>query len=284
MRSVDLEYAGEAFVAGDGVGAAGAHRAVSLLASATQCGYRRTKDGLLRRALPPLEFTYSPLSLHAAAETHTPGGAVARLPVDAPGATAVWADLDGEGVAGVLVPEPAGWYYAPNLGGGNFGAPRSVSSAPTLAAPGHGGQLLDLSGDGQLDLVSFRAPDSGFFERTIDGGWAPFRAFDQLPAIDWDSDRTRFIDLNGDGYTDILVADGEELTWYPSAGEAGFGPGVRVPTVLAEDRDSRLVRADGESAVFVADMSGDGLADLVRVRHNEVCYWPISAMVGSAHW
>ena len=30
----------------------------------------------------------------------------------------------------------------------------------------------------------------------------------------------------------------------------------------------------GTLAVFLADMSGDGLTDLVRIRNAEVCYWP----------
>src|SRR5262249_25852691 len=31
---------------------------------------------------------------------------------------------------------------------------------------------------------------------------------------------------------------------------------------------------DGTHSVFLADMCGDGLLDLVRVRQGEVCYWP----------
>ena len=32
--------------------------------------------------------------------------------------------------------------------------------------------------------------------------------------------------------------------------------------------------ADPEQTIYLADMSGDGLSDLVRVRNGEVCYWP----------
>ena len=32
--------------------------------------------------------------------------------------------------------------------------------------------------------------------------------------------------------------------------------------------------ADGTQTIFLADMSGDGLSDIVRVRNGEVCYWP----------
>ena len=31
---------------------------------------------------------------------------------------------------------------------------------------------------------------------------------------------------------------------------------------------------DGTQSIYLADMSGDGLADLVRIRNGEVCYWP----------
>ena len=32
--------------------------------------------------------------------------------------------------------------------------------------------------------------------------------------------------------------------------------------------------SDGSGTIFIADMSGDGLNDIVRVRNGEVCYWP----------
>jgi hypothetical protein len=49
-----------------------------------------------------------------------------------------------------------------------------------------GGQpLLDLAGDGQLDVVEFDGPLPGFFERTTDEGWETFRAFASLPNVAW---------------------------------------------------------------------------------------------------
>ena len=35
-----------------------------------------------------------------------------------------------------------------------------------------------------------------------------------------------------------------------------------------------MVFAEATQTVFLADMSGDGLVDLVRIRNGEVCYWP----------
>ena len=43
---------------------------------------------------------------------------------------------------------------------------------------------------------------------------------------------------------------------------------------LDEEKGPKLVFADGTQSIFLADMSGDGLTDLVRIRNGEVCYWP----------
>ncbi len=58
--------------------------------------------------------------------------------------------------------------------------------------------------------------------------------------------------------------------WFAARGTAGFA------RAAAYGRPAALphLRADHTQAVLVADMTGDGLADLVRVRNGEVCYWP----------
>ena len=45
-------------------------------------------------------------------------------------------------------------------------------------------------------------------------------------------------------------------------------------TVGREGRGRGLIFADGTQSLYLADMSGDGLSDLVRIRNGEVCYWP----------
>jgi RHS repeat-associated protein len=47
-----------------------------------------------------------------------------------------------------------------------------------------------------------------------------------------------------------------------------------VATTYDEDAGPALVLDQGDSSVYLADMSGDGLSDLVRIRNGEVCYWP----------
>ncbi|MGH8638255.1 MAG: toxin TcdB middle/C-terminal domain-containing protein, partial [Burkholderiales bacterium] len=58
---------------------------------------------------------------------------------------------------------------------------------------------------------------------------------------------------------------------------------------LDEETGPRAVFADGTQSIFLADFSGDGLTDIVRVRNGEVSYWPnlghgrFGAKVGMDH-
>ncbi|MGH1552105.1 FG-GAP repeat domain-containing protein [Streptomyces sp. L7] len=131
-------------------------------------------------------------------------------------------------------------------------------------------QLLDLAGDGRLSAVLLEGPQPGFATRTESGGWESYRSFKQLPSIDWDDPNLRFTDLDNDGRTDLLLTGDSTFTWYGSLGETGFGPAHVTAEPPGEPESARLVFADGEQAVYLADMIGDGLSDLVRIRNGKV--------------
>ena len=246
----------------------------TFLTSVTQRGYRRQRTGYLGRSMPPVEFEYTRAPLTGELHEIDPDS-VENLPAGLGGAGHQWADLDGEGLPGVLVGGAGAWHYKPNLGGGRLGAMLTVPGVPTAAVgdpirP----RLVDLAGDGRLDVATFAGPVRGYLGRTADGGWAPWRAFASLPTIDLDGPDVRFVDLDGDGRADLLVAEGDSLTWYPSLAGDGFGAGITLSTALDEETGPRLVFADGAGSLHLADASGDGLADLVRIRNGAVCYWP----------
>ena len=54
----------------------------------------------------------------------------------------------------------------------------------------------------------------------------------------------------------------------------GYGKENRVPLVFDENQNPKIIFADPEDTIYLADMSGDGLMDILRVRNGDVCYWP----------
>ncbi|WP_313951702.1 SpvB/TcaC N-terminal domain-containing protein [Accumulibacter sp.] len=226
------------------------------------------------RALPPVSFTYSEPrvdpNIHTIATVQ-----LDSLPVGTQGPGYRWLDLDGEGLPGVLAEGQGAWYYKPNLGDGTFGPMRTALSQPSLAlAAGSSHQFIDLAGDGSIDVVEFGGPAPGFQQRDSARGWKRHVPFASLPNIDWQDPNLRFVDLTGDGHADALITEQEVFTWYPSLSEEGFGSARQSRQAADDDSGPRLLFADGTQTIFLADMCGDGLTDLVRIRNGDVCYWP----------
>ena len=133
---------------------------------------------------------------------------------------------------------------------------------------------MDLAGDGQPDLVVLDGPMPGLYEHDGNEGWQPFRPFTSRLNRDMRDPNLKFVDLDGDGHADVLITEDDAFVWHASLAEDGFGPARRVHQALDEENGPRLVFADGTQSIYLADLSGDGLTDLVRIRNGEVCYWP----------
>jgi RHS repeat-associated protein len=256
----------------------------TFLVSLTETGYRQ--DTRAPVTIPPLEFEYSQPQLNPDVFTLDPDS-LGNLPEGLDGSVFRWVDLDGEGLSGILSNTDAAWYYKRNLSADNltgqpdgtvaarasFGPLETVAALPTRADLS-GTRLLDLSGSGRLDVVDLAGSDAGFFKRTADASFEPLRRFSSLPVIDWADPNVKLIDVTGDGLADVLTTDEGMVSLHASLGEAGFDAERLVRTGWDEEKGPAVVFADGTETVFTADMSGDGLSDIVRVRNGEACYWP----------
>jgi RHS repeat-associated protein len=260
----------------------------SYLLSATQTGYVRTApSGYLSNSLPPIEFEYTKAQIDETVRD-VDSESLKNLPSGIDGSRYRWADLDGEGLSGILTEEGNGWFYKPNLSPVNqttvdgepitlprFGPVELVARKPSLASLSSGQQqLMDISGDGKLALVDFQSRPAGFFERTDDAGWEPFQAFTSLPVLDWRNPNLKTIDLTGDGFPDLLISEDAAFWWHASLSTQGFGPATKVAQSIDEEKGPKLIFADSTETIFLADLSGDGLTDLIRIRNGEICYWP----------
>ncbi len=184
-----------------------------------------------------------------------------------------WVDLDGEGLSGILTEQGGAWYYKRNLGSGTFGPLVRLGKKPSPSQISGQPQLVDIDGDGNLELVLNTDQLSGFFS-FADGQWESFQSFSKRLNIDFADPRIKQIDLTGDGRPDLLMAEDTVFTWNESLLKEGYAETRKVFHPRNEDQGPRVVSAEPVQTVFLADMTGDGLTDIVRIRNGEVCYWP----------
>ncbi len=244
------------------------------LVSVTTRGYIRRNGTYSSASRPPLEFDYAPLTVSQDVE-ELDATSLGALPVDEQG-RARWLDLDGEGIAGVFGETADAWFYKRNLGGGRLGPLETVGTAPVARGRGATTRLVDVDGDGRLELLRLDGGGgSGFYGRAEDDSWQPFRSFASLPDVSLDDPDVRLLDLNGDGRADALRIDADgDLQWYRSAGRQGYEEVAAEAGPLDLPGPPAFVFADATQTTFLADMTGDGMMDIARIRNGECCYWP----------
>ncbi|MFZ5818117.1 MAG: toxin TcdB middle/N-terminal domain-containing protein, partial [Bacillota bacterium] len=85
----------------------------------------------------------------------------------------------------------------------------------------------------------------------------------------WTSGRLRAGDLDGDGRVDALYAGSRAFALYYNRAEEGWSDPQLAP--VSEDGPDVSFT---DPLVHLADMTGDGLLDIVRIRSGRVEYWP----------
>jgi len=261
IRSLDFEYD------------TAAEEDFTFLRALTARGYIKQANGTYTtKKLPATEFEYQKHEWNREVKTisaenlvHAPSGLDDRQ--------YQFTDLFNEGLSGILTEQAAGWYYKHNLGDGKFERAKLVSPKPSFLGLGSSLQLADLDGDGGKQIVNYESEPKGFFELNDENEWLRFRTFENLPNISFQDSNTRLLDLTGDGMPDVLITEDNVFTWYESSGRRGFSQSHKTSKSFDEEAGPHVVFADSTQSIFLADMSGDGLTDIVRIRNGEICYW-----------
>jgi outer membrane protein OmpA-like peptidoglycan-associated protein len=198
---------------------------------------------------------------------------------------AEFVDVHGTGVAGLLTREQGKFLFRERLAADRYGEPQRLQLGASASAEHdpHRQRFVDLDGDGRPALVELGPGSGEQWERDPVGeSWAagkPLPAVPPVAAVDEDTGlpRVYMADLDGDGRTDALVAPepGGPYTWWRYDGpEAGWVEQREEFEHASEDDGPSPVLGDPDLAVFLADMTGDGLPDVLCLRPNEVAYWP----------
>ncbi|KAL2060433.1 hypothetical protein VTL71DRAFT_9464 [Oculimacula yallundae] len=278
VRSTDFVYSTQS--------AAGMGGVYTVLTSAQQHGYRRRGDGYFQKSLPPVEFTYSQPTLDPELKD-VDFSVLENVPAGLASQGVQFADLYSEGSPGLLTTGNSAWYFNRNTAPINtkhvegrliqkpmFDPLEIVLNTPNVSASSQW-RLLDVAGHG-LASVFYQDEDAGvvgFYENDKQEGWLPFTPLkDTISHLDLFDSRVKLIDLDGDGVADALIPS--ENVWYPSLGEDGFGPPQYFPTFTDEEEGPTHLLFTQQEFMHFADISGDGLQDIVRICNEEICYWP----------
>ena len=241
----------------------------SLLTGLTITGH----DGADQQEMPPLEFGYSACDLGERRFERVPSD----LPIEPLGqAGTELADLFGDGLPSVIQLNGSPRYWR-NRGSTSFDPPRSMAAVVPGSALGQPGVLLtDVDGDGRADLVVSSASGTRMWslaapvEGRARAGFDP-RSYRSAtaPPVSLSDPEVRLIDLVGDHVPDMLYAGSYPMLHAVGDGAGGFGALAPLPNGTALPQISFT-----DPRVRTADMTGDGLTDLVLIHGGAVEYWP----------
>ncbi|KAL7931744.1 insecticide toxin TcdB middle/C-terminal region domain-containing protein [Trichoderma chlorosporum] len=253
--------------------------AMTCLTSITMTGYQANQNGgYMKEEFAPWEFHYSKNpDLQSLAIGEIDSFNVTALPGGVAPCTAEWVDLDGDGAPGLLIENSAkSLYYQRNLSdrnmGARFGPLCSLLNQPVLFSKGR--YFEDIDRNGRLDLVctNEHGVGLGYYERVSDG-WANFKDFDQILNTKEPPENLARIDVVGNGLQDLVIfsKDRSEVRWHPSLAKEGFG---KANSATMSDSVFTASSSNKSITTAFADMSGDGLVDVVRVSSGHISYWP----------
>ncbi|MHC4675901.1 MAG: SpvB/TcaC N-terminal domain-containing protein, partial [Planctomycetota bacterium] len=251
---------------------------LSMLTAVKVTGYRKDpQDGTkyLFRDMPPVTFGYSefkPQEQRYQSVTAN-GNDLPPRALNDPNFTLI--DLFGDGLPDILNTTYTGYYFWQNLGNGHVARRHSQHEFPADAILSDANVAIgDMGGDGLPDLVVEAPTLSGFYEATPDGKWKPFKRFETMPSFRLDDPNLRLVDLTGDGLSDVLVTADHHFLWYRCKGEQGYDDPKVVERRYDLNEFPDVYFDDPTGRVRLADMTGDGLIDIVLVHNGRIDYWP----------
>ncbi|MGH3925072.1 MAG: SpvB/TcaC N-terminal domain-containing protein, partial [Pseudonocardiaceae bacterium] len=265
-RTLKLEYLDDLVRRGERSGSDLPRNGVSLLARITVVGH----DGERTQELPPIEFGYTRFAPERQRFRPIEANGTALPPVSLADDDLETVDLFGNGLPDIVQMNGSVRFWR-NLGGGRFDRPREMDEVPAGVRLGDPGvQFADMNGDGRADLLTLS--QQGYFPLAFGGRWSSrgFVQYPTAPAVSFGADDIRLIDLDGNGVVDALRT-GPSFELFFNDPRRGW---ERVETRPRRPADRFPDVSFSDPRVKLADLTGDGLQDIVLVEQGRIDYWP----------
>jgi len=260
-KSVDLQYIESPL------------NGISLLKEIQVIGH----DGANTQPLSPVFFEYTDFSIEKRDFIPIEGSELPTHTLANPDIEVV--DLFGNGLPDIIQMNGTIRYWR-NLGEGRFDIPRLMKNSPGgLTLEDSDVQMLDANGEGKADLMVNKVGLSGYYPLKYNGEWdrRSFQKYNVSPSFSLQDPEVRLFDLDGDGVTDALRTSTRFECFFQDSHE-GWN---RTLKVERKRIDAFPNVSFSDPRVKLADITGDGLQDIVLVHDGNIEYWPY---MGHGKW
>lgn len=222
---------------------------------------------------PPLVFGYTRLGLESRHRRFIDVKVEGQSDIPLAHPDVDFVDMHGSGLPDLLDTRQ-GYRYWRNIGLGGFDFRRQIERPPPFRISDPGVAVIDADGDGRPDLVVTRGNPAGRFPLSHDMAWdpAPPQIFSSAPSFSLDDPEVRLLDMDGDGLPDALRAGASFDVFFSER------DGRDAWKFMASTRRESLTEFPNVSfsdpRVRTADLTGDGMQDILVVHDGAIDVWP----------
>ena len=184
------------------------------------------------------------------------------------------ADLDGNGRVDLFaVDQPLQVVFETNGKGAFDPEPLVLRSIPGVRLAMNDTRLMDIDNDGVTDVISTGRTNFLLYRHRARIGFEEPIAIqrigdlDQFPDVRFGDRGVRLADMSGDGLQDFVSVTSGNVSYWPYFGNGRWGARVEM------DRPPRFPEGYRDGRVLLADIDGDGCADVIYVDYDRTLIW-----------
>ena len=176
-------------------------------------------------------------------------------------------------LAGILQNQNGRQVYWENDGKGNWKSPRPISKVPFVSSFAQEGAVFgDMDASGNADMLILGPNElNGYYENKGKLQWGNFVAYPRnRRAFPETVPSNRFVDVDGNGVVDVIRSTKRAFHVLKNQRSEGWD---KASVVTKSGKEIDQVNFE-DFHYHLADMTGDGLMDIIKIGSGRIDYWP----------